>query len=278
MLRGPRRSLKMPSTRFQRNWRLSAQRVSRHLVRPDRCVKIALATLLVLIVLRVAGPAAELISGIPHIVDGDTITIGDAKIRLEGIDAPETDQLCLDGHAAKWTCGIAARDRLAEHVASRSIDCTPNGFDAYHRILAVCRVQGEDLNAWMASQGWALAFTRYSTAYVPQETTAREAKRGLWKGAFIAPWDWRHRSHQTIVLGAVAVPIKAQDELLEPASAGGAPSPNCVIKGNVNRHGDRIYFRPGQLDYARVDMAKPGKRWFCSEEEAQAAGWRPAGR
>jgi endonuclease YncB( thermonuclease family) len=90
-----------------------------------------------LMVLVTEAPAADLISGFPHVVDGDTITIGDTKIRLEGIDAPETDQLCLDEHAAKWTCGIAARDRLVDHVASRSIDCTPRGTDAYRRTLAV---------------------------------------------------------------------------------------------------------------------------------------------
>jgi endonuclease YncB( thermonuclease family) len=238
--------------------------------------KVAVTALMIFVALVIETPAADLISGVPHIVDGDTVAIGDTKIRLEGIDAPETDQVCLDDHAAKWTCGIAARDRLAEHVAGRSIDCMPNGSDAYHRTLAVCSVQGEDLNAWMVSQGWALAFKRYSAAYVPQENTAREGKRGLWNGAFIAPWDWRHRDRQTVVLGSVAVPITAQAELLEPASAAAAPSPDCIIKGNVNRHGERIYFRPGQLDYAKVNMTKPGKRWFCSEEEAQAAGWRPA--
>src|SRR5271166_2149348 len=60
------------------------------------------------------------------------------KIRLEGIDAPETDQVCLDQHSAKWTCGVAARDRLAERIEGRSIDCTPSGSDAYGRTLAVC--------------------------------------------------------------------------------------------------------------------------------------------
>jgi hypothetical protein len=49
-------------------------------------------------------------------------------------------------------------------------------------------------------------------------------------------------------------------------------------KGNVNRKGERIYFRPGQLDYARVDMSRPGRRWFWTEQDAQAAGWRPAAR
>lgn len=222
--------------------------------------------------------AAEIISGVPRVVDGDTITIGTTKIRLESIDAPESDQLCLDANGRRWACGIEARDRLATNIGNRSIECTPSGLDAYGRTLAVCTAGGEDLNAWMVREGWALAFVRYSSRYVPDEATAREARRGIWSGAFIAPWDWRHRNQKTVVLGAIAVPINAQAELLAPASAMQAPSPNCIIKGNINRKGERIYFRPGQLDYGRIDMTKPGKRWFCSEGEAQAAGWRPAAR
>jgi hypothetical protein len=174
--------------------------------------------------------------------------------------------------------GIKARDRLADHIGNRPIDCVPNGADAYDRTLAICTIGGESLNAWMVQQGWALAFVRYSKEYVPDEEAARAAGRGLWSGAFIAPWDWRHRNRQTVVLGATSVPVSAQTELLAPASAAAAPSPQCIIKGNVNRKGERIYFRPGQLDYARVDMSKPGKRWFCTEQDAQTAGWRPAAR
>jgi hypothetical protein len=102
--------------------------------------------------------------------------------------------------------------------------------------------------------------------------------RGLWSGAFIAPWDWRHRDKETVIHGATSVPISPQTILLAPASADGAPSPDCIIKGNVNHKGERIYFRPGQLDYAHVNMAKPGVRWFCTEDEAKAGGWRPAAR
>ncbi len=222
--------------------------------------------------------AADALSGIPRIIDGDTLALGSTKIRLQGIDAPETDQVCLDSRGKHWTCGIEARDRLATKIGNRSIDCVSSGLDTYGRTLAVCNVAGEGLNAWMVREGWALAFVRYSKAYVPDEETAREARRGLWNGAFIAPWDWRHRNRQTVVLGAISVPITAQAELLAPVSAAEAPSPSCVIKGNVNRKGERIYFRPGQLDYARVNMEKPGKRWFCTEDEAKAAGWRPAVR
>lgn len=236
------------------------------------------ALALVLLVLLCRAQAAEMISGLPRIVDGDTIAVHDVKIRLEGIDAPETDQVCLDQHSATWTCGIAARNRLAGHVGGRPVDCAPSGQDVYGRTLAVCRMAGEDLNAWMVREGWALAFVRYSNTYVADEATAREAQRGLWSGAFIAPWEWRHRGVKTTVLGALSVPADARSKLLAPASAAQAPSPECTIKGNVNRKGEHIYHMPGSRDYAKVNMAPAGKRWFCTEEEAKAAGWRPVAR
>jgi hypothetical protein len=87
---------------------------------------------------------------------------------------------------------------------------------------------------------------------------------------------WRHRDRQMVVLGFVAFPINARAELLEPASATQAPSPDCIIKGNINRHGERIYFRPGQLDYVQVNMTKQAMVLFRAR--SSAAGWRPAAR
>ena len=89
--------------------------------------------------------AADL-SGVPRIVDGDTLAIGSTKVRLEGIDAPETDQVCLNGSGVHWTCGIDARDQLAAHIEGREISCKSNGIDAYRRTLAICYLAGEDLN------------------------------------------------------------------------------------------------------------------------------------
>jgi endonuclease YncB( thermonuclease family) len=248
--------------------------LAQHGLRPS----INFAAILLLAFVASATHAAEMISGVPQIVDGDTLVIGTTKIRLASIDAPESDQVCLDANRKRWPCGIEARDRLAAHIGNRPIDCSPTGLDAYGRTLAICSFAGENLNKWMVQQGWALSFVQYSKEYLPDEEAARVAGRGLWSGAFIAPWDWRHRNPQTIVLGATSVPISAQAELLGSTSSASAPSPQCIIKGNVNRKGERIYFRPGQLDYARVDMSKPGKRWFCTEQDAQAAGWRPAAR
>jgi len=216
--------------------------------------------------------------GVPRIVDGGTLAIGAAKIRLERIDAPETDQICLNANGSRWTCGIDARDQLAAHIAGREISCTSNGVDADRRALATCYLAGEDLNNWMVQQGWALAYVRQSFEYVHAEEDARTQKRGLWQGAFIAPWDWGHRNNETTILGAFSVPINAQAILLDPSATVSAPSPECTIKGNITRTRKHIYHMQNQRSYARIKMNKRGSRWFCTSEEAEAAGWRRAVR
>jgi endonuclease YncB( thermonuclease family) len=92
--------------------------------------------------------AADL-SGVPRVVDGDTLAIGATKVRLEGIAAPETDQVCLNANGERWTCGIDARDGLAAHIGGRAISWAPNGTDAYKRTLAICLLAGEYLNSWI---------------------------------------------------------------------------------------------------------------------------------
>lgn len=218
--------------------------------------------------------AAEL-SGRARIHDSDTLTIGDVRVRLEGIDAPETDQRCFTAAGEPWTCGIAARDQVRTFVGDRVVSCTATGRDRHKRMLAVCMVEDMNLNSWPVRQGWALALRRYSQAYIGEEDGAQAEQRGLWSGAFIAPWDWRHRNKDTPILGALTVLVDAQAVLLSTASATKAP-PGCEIKGNVGRHGVRIYHLPGQISYERINMEKLGARWFCTEEEAQAADWRKA--
>ena len=112
----------------------------------------------------------------------------------------------------------------------------------------------------MVSQGFALAYRKYSTAYVGQERAAKAARRGLWRGEFVAPWDWRRGKRL-----AAAAPVARTGE--------------CRIKGNISRSGKRIYHVPGAryYDRTRIDTSK-GERWFCSEAEARVAGWRRAKR
>ena len=87
----------------------------------------------------------------------------------------------------------------------------------------------------VVQEGWALAYRKYSSAYFHIEEDARTDKRGLWRGAFIAPWDWRHRNTITAILGAFTVPINAQSMLLSRSGAEDPASPNCIIKGNINQ-------------------------------------------
>ncbi|HEY0331660.1 MAG TPA: thermonuclease family protein [Rhodopseudomonas sp.] len=213
------------------------------------------------------------IAGIPRIVDGDTVEIEGTKIRLQGIDAPETDQLCLDQKGERWTCGITARDELVRQFGDKPWICQAAGQDRYGRSLGTCRAGSENVEEWMVRSGWALAFVRYSRAYEAPEAAAREAQSGLWAGAFVAPWDWRDRAREITILGATSVPLDAQEILVGAASAAAAPSPECVIKGNINRSGACIYHQPGSRWYAKVKMG-PGKRWFCTTKEAEAAGCR----
>ena len=147
---------------------------------------------------------AETILGEPRIVDGDTVDIGEKKIRLLGLDAPETEQLCLDAKGEKWACGIAARDALTAFSKNRPWSCNVSGKDRYDRFLASCSIPGQNINQWMVRHGWALAFVKYSNRYLDDETKARDTRAGLWSGAFIAPWDWRSRSKQTAILGAAS--------------------------------------------------------------------------
>ena len=221
--------------------------------------------------------AATTITGVARISDGDTITIENTRIRLNGIDAPETDQVCLDEAENTYPCGIAARDELVRLVHDRTVSCTGSEVDRYGRHIMTCFVGKKDLNAAMVAGGWALAFRRYSDIYVGLEKAARASQAGMWSGAFIAPWDWRGRSPQTKILGASSVPINAQQHLLPKPVASAIPTTGCRIKGNISRNGKRIYHVPGQKDYDKTKITESqGERWFCTEKEAQAAGWRRA--
>jgi endonuclease YncB( thermonuclease family) len=143
----------------------------------------------------ILAPPSELradILGTARIIDGDTIDIAGTRIRLAGIDAPESDQTCTDAGNRVWRCGRAATQVLVEHLAQRPLKCQASGLDRYRRVLAVCALpDGSDVNAWMVRQGWALAY--YSAAYRAEEADARAAKRGIWASRFIPPWEWRHR-------------------------------------------------------------------------------------
>jgi endonuclease YncB( thermonuclease family) len=135
-------------------------------------------------------PKQQTLTGIPKITDGDTIRIGSTRIRLHGIDAPETKQTCTAG-GKEWRCGWEATNALANIVGRHWVTCEKRDTDRYGRIVAVCRAGPINLNAWMVGNGWAVAYRRYSMDYVRDENVARRGGKGMWRGEFKMPWEWR---------------------------------------------------------------------------------------
>src|SRR6195256_4357027 len=154
------------------------------------------------------------ITGVAKVREGDTVQIGNTRVRLGGIDAPSVDQLCLNSKGERWTCGVAARDELIKRADNKVWTCHGRQTDRRGRTVARCEVDGEDIQKWMVTNGWALAFVRISRDYEADEKAAREAKAGMWAGAFIAPWDWRVRNKKTTIMGAVKPPDNASAILL----------------------------------------------------------------
>ena len=146
------------------------------------------ATLLALLV------SSAIAAGEITVTDGDGLRIGDERIRLWGIDAPELGQQCNRNRTA-YPCGTEARVALERLVSAGAPSCDRLYEDPYGRTVARCSVAGTDLGAEMVRLGWAVDFRRYSNgAYADEEAQARAAKRGLWAGEFEVPAQWR-RTH-----------------------------------------------------------------------------------
>lgn len=149
----------------------------------------------VLTVLAVNPAWAEIgeIAGRASVIDGDTIEIHGQRIRLHGVDAPESAQLCQRPSGKTWRCGQQAALALADRIDRATIRCGPRDRDRYGRVVAICFKGTEDLNRWLVSAGWAVAYRRYSLEYVAEEESAQHRKVGVWSGTFEMPWDWRHK-------------------------------------------------------------------------------------
>jgi len=155
-------------------------------------------TLLVLL----SNSIAEEISGIPKVVDGDTVHIDNYKFRLEGIDAPEMRQQCKKESFKisffigftfykDYSCGRVSKEKLITKIDTTEIKCISSSKDRYKRYIATCYKGKTNLNQWMVRNGFAIAYRRYSKKYVPDEVYAKENKLGLWQGKFMEPEKWR---------------------------------------------------------------------------------------
>lgn len=131
-----------------------------------------------------------------RIIDGDTIQIGEQKIRLYGIDAPESGQLCKDLELNVWNCGSAATQTLANIIGKRGVQCKAEGEDRYGRVIAECHVPGDHLsiNERMVRGGAAWAYRKYSNRYVRAEDWARGKQVGIWKAPNTPAWEYRRQN------------------------------------------------------------------------------------
>ena len=219
-----------------------------------------------LIMVMVAIAGSQPIYGIALSADGDSLSNGGQRIRLFGIDAPEFDQSCTRA-GSSWACGQAASDQLAKLVTGREVRCVPTGTDAFDRVLARCStVGGLDVNRSMVASGHAVAFRKYSMEYVSAETAARNAKRGLWSGTFDMPSEVRAGAQETVQ------PRQAERRPTPVRTRTATFSGGCVIKGNHSPRGEFIYHLPDMPYYSRTRA----EQMFCSESQAQAAGYRRA--
>ena len=215
--------------------------------------------------------------------NGSTIQLADVTYRLDTIDAPAFDQICIDEHADAWTCGVEARDQLANLIGSHQVRCDDLGAEpAYKkRHFGICTVEGEtvSLNQLMVRQGFALSLDPTMKArFKGDEAGAKDNRRGLWKGCFVAPQQFRRGQKDGALLGDSCRADKDREirAVLFPDEP--AMPPGCSIKGkfavrarvtgNVG-----VYHLQGCRSYPA--LTKP-ERWFCSEEDAQAAGFRKA--
>jgi endonuclease YncB( thermonuclease family) len=249
-------------------------------------------------------PASVLAGTVIKVRDGDSLVVDLAggpaggaantiEVRLHGADAPESDQ----------PGGAQARDFLRRRVLNRRVEIEPVDQDRYDRMVGVVYRDGANVNAALVAAGHAWAYRRF-LADVPGaddfcrlEDEARKARRGLWAqptDRWIPPWlhreirrfppgelQPRDYAAETEAACRKAIPRQASAQRDEGSAKPSSPGKarNCLIKGNISASGERIYHLPGTNLYAKTSIKeRDGERWFCTEAEARAAGWRPAGQ
>jgi endonuclease YncB( thermonuclease family) len=215
--------------------------------------------------------------------DAGTITLGNTIYRLNGIDAPAIDQICVDDHADPWSCGIDARDLLVKLIDKHDVSCADLGPDdaSKTRRRGLCTAAGspESLNQLLVRQGFALNLEPSAKGrFKADETAAQTARVGLWKGCFVPPQNFRKGLKTSPLFGAACRKDKDAElrDVLFPTEP--AAPPGCTIKAQYARRAKLtfnvgVYHLRGCPSYPAV--TKP-HRWFCAEDDARAEGFRRA--
>ncbi len=190
-------------------------------------------------------------------LSGDTLRLSKTTVVLSGIEAPINGQTCVSERSRRWRCDEAAKTALARLLRSGPVTCELSGSNDVDHRIGTCRQGEEDIAAELVRNGHVFAETGFFSAYGSLESKAQAAKVGIWRGKAVRPSDYRAQKWE-----------EAKRE---------APK-GCPIKGNVT-HGRRVYVLPWARGYERVKISRRrGERWFCSEDEALAAGWKPSQR
>jgi endonuclease YncB( thermonuclease family) len=205
----------------------------------------------------VPGLSAEVVEGRGTALAGDALRVRDVVVRLNGIEAPLPSQRCARPGNRRWKCGEASQEALARALRSGPVRCELRGSDEAGRALGTCTVRGKDLAASLVREGAVFAAGGLLASYREEERQAMTERAGLWQGEAERPSEYRAKLWE-------AAKRAAPDE--------------CPIKGQVSSNG-KYYLVPWSPNYTRAQVrAQRGERWFCSEREALAAGWKPLER
>ena len=203
------------------------------------------------------GLGGQVVEGRAQPLSGDALRIGNTVVRLSGIEAPDPNQRCSRPGNRRWRCGEAAQEALARAVRSGNVRCVIGGRDEGGRATGTCYARDMDIATNLVREGHVFSSGGLISSYDGAERQARSDKAGVWQGEAERPSEYRAKLWE-------AAKRTAPDE--------------CPIKGQVSS-GGKYYVLPWSPNYERVQVrVTRGERWFCTEREAQAAGWKPVER
>lgn len=145
---------------------------------------------------------AEEISGEPKLIDSKTIEIDGQQVRFWGLDAPDLDQICYTQgkRRSPFRCGASTYEKIGKMLQNQTLTCKGDEHDAEGRLVAICYSHMGNMeievNEQLVLSGWAVADPKVGKRYKRFENVAKEFRDGLWRSAFVMPWEWRAGNHK----------------------------------------------------------------------------------